>query len=110
MIGQTYARAFQSCIPSLSFETETWCSYVFEDLMCPLRYVYEDADRQWDYHDTNKDNFISWEEYKENAFGPQYGMSLTMGCVVAIQFHYECTSFDMMYPFGRVISRCSSFL
>ena len=33
------------------------------------RYIYDDVDRQWSYHDKNEDKHITWEEYKEGAFG-----------------------------------------
>ena len=32
-------------------------------------YVYDDVDRHWGYHDSNSDNVISWEEYKNTAYG-----------------------------------------
>ena len=35
----------------------------------PLRYIYEDVDRQWSYHDKNNDKLINWQEYKDGAFG-----------------------------------------
>ena len=37
--------------------------------MLYTRYIFDDVDRHWGYHDTNKDNLISWEEYKESAYG-----------------------------------------
>lgn len=33
------------------------------------RYIFDDVDRHWGYHDDNKDKKISWEEYKESAYG-----------------------------------------
>lgn len=29
------------------------------------RYVYDDVDRVWSYHDTDNDGFVNWDEYKE---------------------------------------------
>ena len=31
--------------------------------------MYDDVDRHWDYHDANGDIKITWEEYKESAYG-----------------------------------------
>ena len=31
--------------------------------------MYDDVDRHWGYHDTNSDNKISWDEYKDSAYG-----------------------------------------
>lgn len=35
----------------------------------PSRYVFEDVDRHWGYHDKDNDGKISWEEYKTSAYG-----------------------------------------
>ena len=31
--------------------------------------MYDDVERHWDYHDADKNGKISWEEYKESAYG-----------------------------------------
>lgn len=38
------------------------------------RYVFDDVEKHWAYHDTNKDGHISWEEYKESAYGMVDGL------------------------------------
>ena len=35
----------------------------------PIRYIYDDVDRQWPFHDKNHDGDLSWEEYEDTAFG-----------------------------------------
>lgn len=45
-------------------ELEDWVRHVAH------RYVYEDAERVWSYHDKNEDGSIEWEEYQHTAFGP----------------------------------------
>lgn len=44
-------------------EMEEWVRHVAR------RYVYDDVDSVWDYHDMNKDGFIDMEEYKNVSFG-----------------------------------------
>lgn len=44
-------------------ELEDWVRHVAR------RYVYDDVDNVWDYHDKNKDGFIDMEEYKDVSFG-----------------------------------------
>jgi len=44
-------------------ELKSWVQHVSK------RYIYEDVDRQWSYHDKNNDKLISWQEYKDGAFG-----------------------------------------
>lgn len=50
-------------------ELEDWVRHVAR------RYVYDDVDTVWDYHDKNKDGFISIEEYKDVSFGVIEGES-----------------------------------
>lgn len=33
------------------------------------RYIYDDVDRHWSYHDSNNDQKVSWEEYKQSSYG-----------------------------------------
>ena len=33
------------------------------------RYLYEETDRHWGYHDDDNDGKIPWEEYKQSAYG-----------------------------------------
>lgn len=33
------------------------------------RYIYDDAERQWSFHERNNDNYISWDEYADTAYG-----------------------------------------
>ena len=38
-------------------------------MMCYHRYVYDDVDRHWGYHDSNNDQKITWAEYRESSYG-----------------------------------------
>ena len=49
---------------------------------CLLRYIYEDADRQWGDNDRNEDGWISWEEYKNAFVGTIEGNSNTVTFIV----------------------------
>ncbi len=40
------------------------------------RYVYDDVDSVWDYHDLNSDGYIDLEEYKNVSFGVIEGESM----------------------------------
>ena len=40
-------------------ELQQWISHVSK------RYVYDDVERTWRYHDTDNDGFINWDEYKD---------------------------------------------
>ena len=37
------------------------------------KYIYDNVDRQWADFDTNSDNIISWEEYKNVTYGTYLG-------------------------------------
>ena len=53
----------------------------FDQILCTLitphckvlcygcRYIYDDAERQWSFHERNNDNYISWDEYADTAYG-----------------------------------------
>ena len=47
------------------------------------RYVYEDAERVWNYHDKNGDDSVEWEEYKHTAFGTIEGKPHA-GCAAGV--------------------------
>ena len=44
-------------------ELEQWVRQISK------RYIYDDVDRVWVYHDKDKDSFISWEDYLEASYG-----------------------------------------
>ncbi len=44
-------------------ELEDWVRHVAR------RYVYDDVDNVWDYHDLNKDGYIDLAEYQNVSFG-----------------------------------------
>lgn len=44
-------------------ELEEWVRHVAK------RYVYDDVDSVWDYHDLNKDGYIDLAEYQNVSFG-----------------------------------------
>ncbi len=50
-------------------ELEDWVRHVAK------RYVYDDVDSVWDYHDLNSDGYIDLEEYKNVSFGVIDGKS-----------------------------------
>ena len=56
-------------------ELEDWVRHVAR------RYVYDDVDNLWDYHDLNKDHFIDLDEYKNVTFGVIEGTALLL-CIV----------------------------
>ena len=49
-------------------ELEEWVRHVGR------RYVYDDVKRVWSYHDKDQDNFISWDDYRQAAYGNVDGM------------------------------------
>jgi len=63
-------------------ELKSWVQHVSK------RYIYEDVDRQWSYHDKNNDKLISWQEYKDGAFGtidsenPTFNLWMQLSCRV----------------------------
>ena len=36
---------------------------------CTCRYILDDVDRHWSYHDKDKDGFISLKEYQDTSYG-----------------------------------------
>lgn len=44
-------------------ELKDWIKYAQN------KYIYEDAEKQVENNDLNKDGFVSWEEYKNNTYG-----------------------------------------
>lgn len=54
-----------------SEELEDWIRHVAR------RYVYEDVNNVWDSHDTDKDGFVDYQEYKDISFGVIDGESLS---------------------------------
>lgn len=51
-------------------ELKTWIKRVQK------RYVYENVAKVWSDYDLNKDNQISWEEYKQATYGYYLGRIL----------------------------------
>ena len=39
------------------------------------RYIMDDVMRQWEHYDTNKDNYVTWEEFRDATFGESPGQS-----------------------------------
>lgn len=57
------------------------------------RYVYENVAKVWTDYDLNKDNKISWEEYKQATYGYYLGM-------------YAISLFDIQYSIQVAIQKC----
>lgn len=67
------------------------------------RYVYENVAKVWTDYDLNKDNMISWDEYKQATYGYYLGMDpLTFICqfkVLRSYFTNPLTFFSSLFPF-----------
>ena len=42
---------------------------IYIDKFSIYRYILDDVDRHWDYHDKNSDGFISLTEYQDTSYG-----------------------------------------
>ena len=42
---------------------------MLSDTFCTHRYILDDVDRHWSYHDKDNDGFISLQEYKDTSYG-----------------------------------------
>ena len=51
-------------------ELKDWIKYA------QSKYIYDDALKQMETNDMNKDGFITWEEYKNNTYGFLEGKTL----------------------------------
>lgn len=49
------------------------------------RYVYENVAKVWTDYDLNKDNKISWDEYKQATYGYYLGMLFFLGMLCHFQ-------------------------
>lgn len=56
------------------------------------RYVYENVAKVWTDYDLNKDNKISWDEYKQATYGYYLGM-----CVVVFFYIQYCIKSSYLY-------------
>lgn len=44
-------------------------SFIFPIIFFPSRYIFDDVERHWGYHDKDSDGKISWQEYRESSYG-----------------------------------------
>ena len=44
------------------------------------RYILDDVDRHWSYHDKDNDGFISLQEYQDTSYGVIEGLSQIADC------------------------------
>lgn len=58
------------------------------------RYIYENVAKVWKDYDTNKDNKITWEEYKQATYGYYLGET-SSGCMLSDSWGYEARSHAM---------------
>ena len=49
------------------------CGWTYTSFAC--RYILDDVDRHWGYHDKNNDGFITLDEYQETSYGVIEGES-----------------------------------
>lgn len=52
------------------------------------RYVYENVAKVWTDYDLNKDNKISWDEYKQATYGYYLGMCVFFTYSIKVQHRY----------------------
>ncbi len=48
-------------------ELEEWVRHVGR------KFIYDDVDRVWSYHDKDRDGFISWEDFRQSSYGTVEG-------------------------------------
>ncbi len=68
------------------------------------RYVYENVAKVWTDYDLNKDNKISWDEYKQATYGYYLGMYVCV-CVLWIFFLHTILKYNtgVYTPHGSLI-------
>ena len=45
-------------------------------VLCLHRYIMDDVMRQWEHYDADKDDYVTWDEFKAATFGDHPGEQL----------------------------------